>query len=109
MEGEWGQQGDQGDPGTRGVGGVPVSRHAPCLKKFTQKRNFTQHLSLFTHPQVVQNRYDFIGRLVTKELTSITFIFDVIWKSMLPATVWLKTFFQISYFVFNRGNKLIYV
>ncbi len=35
MEGEWGQQGDQGEPGTRGVGGVPVSRHTPCLKKIS--------------------------------------------------------------------------
>ncbi len=34
------------------------------------KKDFTKHLSLFTHPQVVQNRYDFIGMLVTKELTS---------------------------------------
>ncbi len=33
------------------------------------KKDFTKHLSLFTHPQVVQNRYDFIGMLVTKELT----------------------------------------
>ncbi len=37
------------------------------------KKDFTKHLSLFTHPQVVQNRYDFIGMLVTKELTSTAF------------------------------------
>ncbi len=109
MAGEWGQQGDQGEPGTRGVSGVTVSRHTPCLHALLKKSSpkichYLLTLKLF-------QTYDFIGTgmLVTKQLTSIAWEKKSYGSQWLPATVWLKTFFKISYFVFDRRNKLIQV
>jgi len=34
---------------------------------------------------------------------------NIQWKSMVPKTVWLQTFFKISSFVSSRRKKLILV
>ncbi len=53
--------------------------------------------SLFTHPHAVPNPG-------LKQLVDIDFYSMEIWKSM--ATVWLSTFFKISYFVKERNSGL---
>ncbi len=80
-------------------------------------------LSSFTHPQVVPNLYEFLcsaehkGRYSEEcgkqsssgaPFTSIVFFF-LLWKSMVPQTAWLQTFFKISSFVFSRTKKCIQV
>ncbi len=80
-------------------------------------------LSSFTHPQVVPNLYECLcsaehkGRYSEEcgkqsssgaPLTSIVFFF-LLWKSMVPKTAWLQTFFKISSFVFSRTKKFIQV
>ncbi len=73
-------------------------------------------VSSFTHPQVVPNLYECLfcwtQRWYSEEwgkqsssgtpLTSIVFFF-LLWKSMVPKTTWLQTFFRISSFVFIFG------
>ncbi len=69
-------------------------------------------LSSFTLPQVDPNLYECVcsehkGRY-SEEWGKQSSIFLLLWKSMVPKTAWLQTFFTISSFVF-RTNTFIQV
>ncbi len=79
-------------------------------------------MSSFTHPQVFPNLYECVcpehrGRYSEEcgkqsssgaPLTSIVFVFPL-WKSMVPKTVWLQSFFKISFFVLRHSYKWNYL
>ncbi len=66
-------------------------------------------LSSFTYPQVVPNLYKFFSPFLlnTEPFLLIPMIWYVslLWKSMLPATVWLPTFLKISSWYSTRAER----